>query len=112
MGMNPGLTFVNKQQLSLVDVSLGEVEHRLGGGALQGQVSVAGWHHREVELLWGGVQVLGLQVVRPDLGHRRHPDLDRTWQGFNLGVETIFYDTLGINNSVFPALEKAILSVG
>lgn len=36
------LTAVYKQKLMTVDVSLGEVQDRPGGGALQGKVSVTG----------------------------------------------------------------------
>lgn len=60
---------MNKQQLPLVYVGLGEVKHCLHGGAFQGQVSITGWGHHEVELLWGRVHVLRSQVLRSDLGH-------------------------------------------
>lgn len=70
------LTFVDKQQLPLVYMLLGEVEHRPHGVSLQGQVSVAGRGHHEVQLRWGRVHVLRPQILWPDLRHRGHPHLD------------------------------------
>lgn len=57
------ITFVNEQQLTLVYVGLGEVQHSLHGVTLEGQVSIAGRGHHEVDFLWGRIQVLRSQIL-------------------------------------------------
>lgn len=60
---------MHKQQLALVYVSLGEVQHRLHGGALQRQMPIAGWGDHEVKVLWRRVLVLHFQILSCDLCH-------------------------------------------
>ncbi|KAG7221388.1 hypothetical protein INR49_017264 [Caranx melampygus] len=72
-------TFVHKQQLSLVYVRLGEVEHRLHGGTLQGQVSVAWRGHHELELLRRCVLVLCPQILWADFDLK----WDEAWDDVN-----------------------------
>lgn len=50
---NTDFTFVNKQQLPLVNVFLRKVVHSLHGGALKGQVSIARRSNHVAEILGG-----------------------------------------------------------
>lgn len=63
------ITFVHKQQLSLVYVCLGKVEHWPHGGVLQSKVSIAWWSDHEVQLLCRSIQILCSQILSPDFCH-------------------------------------------
>lgn len=66
---------MHEHQLPAVDVSLGEVQNRSGGGALQGKVSVCGRSDDELQVLRGGVAVSGTEVIAGDFSDRVHPYL-------------------------------------
>ena len=69
------LTSVYEQQLSAVDVPLGEGEDAPGWGGPQGQVSVAGGRDLELQPLWACVLVLCTQLLLRHLRHGAHPHL-------------------------------------
>lgn len=70
------LTTVHKQQLSSLDVTLGEVQDVPGGGALQGQIPVAGWCYNELQPIWQSVQVLCAEFIHCDFSDRILPNLE------------------------------------
>lgn len=69
------LTAVYEHQLTAVDVSLGEVQDRSGGGALQGKVSVTGGRDDKLQALGGRVAVGSTEVIAGDFGDGVHPYL-------------------------------------
>lgn len=63
------LTAVHEHQLSGVYVILSKVQDVPGGGALQGQVAIAGWCDDELQPLRQGVRVLCTELITGDLCH-------------------------------------------
>lgn len=75
MIISSALTAVYEHQLMAVDVSLGEVQDRPGGGALQGKVSVTGGSDDKLQALGVRVKVGGTEVIAGDFGDGVHPHL-------------------------------------
>lgn len=69
------LTTVHEHQSSDLYVTLGKVQDVPGGGALQGQVAVAGWCDDELQPLGRSVRVLCTELMNGDFCHRTHPHL-------------------------------------
>lgn len=67
---------MHEQQLSTLDVTLGEVQDVPGGGALQGQVAVAGWRDDELQPFWQSVRVLCTELINGDFRDRTLPHLE------------------------------------
>lgn len=66
---------MHKQQLTGLDVTLGEVQDVPGGGILQGQIPIAGWGDDELKPIWQSVQVLCAEFIHCDSRDRILPDL-------------------------------------
>lgn len=64
-----------KHQLAVIDVLLGEVQNRSGGGALQGHVSITWWCDDEFQTLWRRIWILSSKVFSGYLCHRAFPHL-------------------------------------
>lgn len=56
-------------------MSLGEVQDRSGGGALQSKVSVTWGSDDKLQALRGRVEVAGTEVIAGDFGNGVHPYL-------------------------------------
>lgn len=69
------LTAVYEHQLTMVDVSLGEVQDRSGGGTLQGKVSITGRSDNKLQALRGRVVVSSTEVIAGDFCDRVDPNL-------------------------------------
>ena len=66
---------MDKHKLAGQDVCLCEVQDRPGGGTLEGQVSIGGRGHDELQLLWRGVFVLSVEVLYCNLCDGPNPHL-------------------------------------
>lgn len=72
---------MHKYQLSSLYVVLGEVQDVSGGGALQGQVAVAGWRDDELQPVGRSVRVLCTKIIYGDFCHWTHPHLRKSEEG-------------------------------
>lgn len=68
---------MHKYQLTLVYVSLREVEDWFVGRALQSQVAHAWWGHYVLQTFRGRILVLGFQLVGGNLCDGVNPHLDK-----------------------------------
>lgn len=66
---------MHKHQLAALYVILGKVQDVPGGGALQGQVAIAGWCDDELQAIGRSVQVFCTELINCDFCHRTHPHL-------------------------------------